>query len=153
MEFGLQRQLGSNLMLGVSYVGTRGERIFVNGRNLNLPFDRDRSHLNHGPLSYILGDWDVNGIWTAKAGSVLLPYLEPTFLIHREEVTSARTALEAETRRGPAIDLSLVRYDCVRCADALYIRKLRHRNSFRSGLLRRRPQPGTAFPADGEVRP
>ena len=177
-SFGIQRQLASDLMLDVSYVGTRGERILVNSVNLNqsvpgpgpqgprrpyyginpnlvniayrtnagdskyeslqihaekrfsrgltfgvsytyasyladsgnpngggnsdiqnysciacnwgptpddykhvlsinhvyeLPFGRDRAHLNHGALAYILGDWNINGIWSAESGQRFTP--------------------------------------------------------------------------------
>ncbi|MBV9083692.1 MAG: carboxypeptidase regulatory-like domain-containing protein, partial [Acidobacteriaceae bacterium] len=33
-----------------------------------LPFGHDRKYFTHGPLGYILGDWNINGIWTAQSG-------------------------------------------------------------------------------------
>lgn len=179
-SFGVQRQLGSDIMLDVSYVGTRGERILVNSLNLNqsipgpgaqgprrpyysinpnlvnvayrtnsgdskyhalqvhlekrfsrgltfgasyayssylsdvgnpngggnsdiqnarcvacnwgptpedyrhvlsvnhvyqLPFGHDRAYLNHGVLGYVLGDWNISGIWTVQSGGRFTPTL------------------------------------------------------------------------------
>ncbi|MFZ0589287.1 MAG: carboxypeptidase regulatory-like domain-containing protein [Bryobacteraceae bacterium] len=39
----------------------------------NLPFGRGRKYLNQGPLSYILGDWNLNGIWSADSGQRITP--------------------------------------------------------------------------------
>ena len=33
-----------------------------------IPLGRDRKYLTQGPLSYILGDWNLSGIWTAQTG-------------------------------------------------------------------------------------
>jgi len=179
-SLGLQHQFGSDLMLSVSYVGTRGERILVNSQNLNqslpgpgaqgprrpyylinpnlvnvayrsnggdskyeslqihlekrfsrgltfgasytyasylsdvgnpngggngdiqnhlciacnwgptpddlthvlsvnqvyeLPFGHNRAHLTHGPLSYIVGGWNISGIWTVQSGQRFTPVL------------------------------------------------------------------------------
>ncbi len=179
-SFGIQRQLRSDLMLSVAYVGTRGERILVNSQNLNqslpgpgaqgprrpyylanpnlvnvayrtnsgdskyeslqvhlekrfsrgltfgasytyasylsdvgnpngggnsdiqnsfciacnwgptpdayrhvlsinhvyeLPFGHSRAYLRSGPLAYILGDWNLSGIWTAQSGQYFTPLL------------------------------------------------------------------------------
>ena len=179
-SFGIQRQLGSDLMLSVAYVGTRGERILINSQNLNqslpgpgaqgvrrpyylinpnlvnvayrtnggdskyqslqlhlekrfsrgltfgvsytyssylsdvgnpngggnsdiqnsfciacnwgptpdayrhvlsvnhvyeLPFGHNRAYLTHGALAYVLGDWNLSGIWTVQSGQYFTPIL------------------------------------------------------------------------------
>jgi len=33
-----------------------------------IPLGRDRKYLTQGVLSYILGDWNLSGIWTAQTG-------------------------------------------------------------------------------------
>ena len=33
-----------------------------------IPLGRNRKYLTQGPLSYILGNWDLSGIWTAQTG-------------------------------------------------------------------------------------
>jgi hypothetical protein len=40
-----------------------------------LPFGRDRTHLTHGPLAYVLGDWNLSGIWSAQSGAHFTPVL------------------------------------------------------------------------------
>ena len=172
-SFGIQRELRSDVMLSVNYIGTRGERILLNSQNLNqsipgvgpqgprrpyyllnpnlvnvayrsnagdskyqslqvhlekrfsrgftfggsytyasylsdvgnpngggnsdiqnsfciacnwgpapddykhvlsinhvyqLPFGHNRAYLTHGPLAYIVGGWDLSGIWTVQSG-------------------------------------------------------------------------------------
>lgn len=33
-----------------------------------LPFGKSRKYLTEGPASWILGDWDLSGVWTATSG-------------------------------------------------------------------------------------
>jgi len=33
-----------------------------------LPFGTGREYVNHGPVSYIVGNWDISGIWTMYTG-------------------------------------------------------------------------------------
>ncbi|MGH9449849.1 MAG: hypothetical protein ACRD11_04830, partial [Terriglobia bacterium] len=33
-----------------------------------LPFGRGKAHLNHGPLSWILGNWETNAFFIARSG-------------------------------------------------------------------------------------
>ncbi len=40
-----------------------------------LPFGRQQRFLNHGFLSYVVGGWSVNGIWSAYSGSRFTPFL------------------------------------------------------------------------------
>jgi hypothetical protein len=40
-----------------------------------LPFGPQQKFLNHGVLSYVLGGWSVNGIWSAYSGSRFTPLL------------------------------------------------------------------------------
>jgi hypothetical protein len=40
-----------------------------------LPFGPHRTHLTSGPLAYILGDWNVSGIWSAQSGGHFTPVL------------------------------------------------------------------------------
>jgi hypothetical protein len=44
----------------------------------DLPFGPHRTHLRSGPLGYILGDWTINGIWTAQSGPAFTPLLGTT---------------------------------------------------------------------------
>ena len=179
-SFGIQRQLRSDLMLSVAYVGTRGERILINSQNLNqslpgpgaqgprrpyalinpnlvnlayrtnsgdskyeslqlhlekrfsrgltfgasytyasylsdvgnpngggnsdiqnsfciacnwgptpdayrhvlsvnhvyeLPFGHNRAYLTRGPFAYVLGNWNLSGIWTVQSGQYFTPIL------------------------------------------------------------------------------
>ncbi len=41
----------------------------------DLPFGPQQRYFNHGPLSYILGGWSVNGIWSAYSGSRFTVFL------------------------------------------------------------------------------
>ena len=40
-----------------------------------LPFGHDRAHLKSGVLGAILGNWDINGIWSAHSGGRFTPVL------------------------------------------------------------------------------
>lgn len=40
-----------------------------------LPFGRQQRFLNHGWLSYVVGGWSVNGIWSAYSGSRFTAFL------------------------------------------------------------------------------
>lgn len=40
-----------------------------------IPVGRDRKYLTQGPLSYILGDWNLSGIWSATTGPHFTPIL------------------------------------------------------------------------------
>jgi Carboxypeptidase regulatory-like domain len=40
-----------------------------------LPFGRDRKYLRQGPAAWILGDWNLSGIWTAQSGPRFTPIL------------------------------------------------------------------------------
>lgn len=40
-----------------------------------IPFGPHRSYLNHGILSQILGNWDINGIWSMNSGGRFTPIL------------------------------------------------------------------------------
>jgi hypothetical protein len=40
-----------------------------------LPFGPDRAYLKHGVLGVILGNWDINGIWSAHSGGRFTPLL------------------------------------------------------------------------------
>lgn len=44
---------------------------FVQSYVYELPFGRGKRWLNHGPLAWIAGDWQVNGIFTAQSGTPL----------------------------------------------------------------------------------
>ena len=41
----------------------------------DLPFGRHRAYLRTGILSAVLGDWTINGIWTAQSGGFFTPVL------------------------------------------------------------------------------
>ena len=41
----------------------------------NLPFGSGREYLNTGILSYVLGNWDISGIWTMYSGQWTAPSL------------------------------------------------------------------------------
>lgn len=38
-----------------------------------LPFGKREPHLNHGPAAWVLGNWQVNGIFSARSGTVYTP--------------------------------------------------------------------------------
>jgi hypothetical protein len=38
-----------------------------------LPFGIGKQHLNHGPAAWVLGNWQVNGIFSARSGTVFTP--------------------------------------------------------------------------------
>jgi hypothetical protein len=38
-----------------------------------LPFGKSKKYLNHGPGAWLLGDWQVNGIFSARSGTVYTP--------------------------------------------------------------------------------
>ncbi len=40
-----------------------------------LPFGPRRSFLNHGALGYIVGNWDISGIWSAQTGNYFSPLM------------------------------------------------------------------------------
>lgn len=40
-----------------------------------FPFGKQQKFFNNGPLSYVLGGWSLNGIWSAYSGSRFTPYL------------------------------------------------------------------------------
>jgi hypothetical protein len=40
-----------------------------------IPLGHDRKYLTQGPLSYILGDWNLSGIWSAQTGPRFTPIL------------------------------------------------------------------------------
>ncbi len=40
-----------------------------------LPFGRDRDYLKTGPLAYILGGWNISGIWSVQSGGHFTPVL------------------------------------------------------------------------------
>jgi hypothetical protein len=40
-----------------------------------LPFGTGRQFLSHGPLSYIVGNWDISGVWTMYSGTHFGPSL------------------------------------------------------------------------------
>jgi len=44
----------------------------------DLPFGPHRKYLRSGPFGYILGDWTINGIWTAQSGPAFTPLLGTT---------------------------------------------------------------------------
>lgn len=43
--------------------------VFVFNHVYELPFGRDRSYLRSGPLSFVVGNWNLSGIWTLQSGS------------------------------------------------------------------------------------
>ena len=45
--------------------------VFVQSYIYELPFGRSRRWLRQGPLAWIVGDWQVNGIFTAQSGAPL----------------------------------------------------------------------------------
>jgi len=40
-----------------------------------LPFGRDRDYFKTGPLAYILGGWNISGIWSVQSGGHFTPVL------------------------------------------------------------------------------
>jgi hypothetical protein len=49
--------------------------VFTLSHVYQLPFGRGRQYLTHGPAAWILGDWDINGIWSAHTGGRFTPVL------------------------------------------------------------------------------
>ena len=49
--------------------------VFTLNHVYQLPFGAGRQHLTHGPAAWILGDWDINGIWSAHTGGRFTPVL------------------------------------------------------------------------------
>ena len=43
--------------------------VFVFNHVYQLPFGPERKFVHSGPLSYVLGNWDLSGIWTLQSGS------------------------------------------------------------------------------------
>lgn len=49
------------------------KHVAVINHNWELPFGRGRAWLSRGPLSYIVGPWNLNGIWTMSSGPTFTP--------------------------------------------------------------------------------
>ena len=47
--------------------------VFTVSPGYQLPFGNGKRYLNHGPASWILGNWQVNGIFSARSGTVYTP--------------------------------------------------------------------------------
>ncbi len=47
--------------------------VFTFSPGYELPFGKGKAHLTSGPASWILGDWQVNGIFSARSGTVFTP--------------------------------------------------------------------------------
>lgn len=47
--------------------------VFTFSPGYELPFGKSQRYLTHGPASWILGDWQVNGIFSARSGTVFTP--------------------------------------------------------------------------------
>ena len=60
---------------GVS-TGNRGKR-FIFSWNYELPLGKGRKFLDSGPLSYVIGGWNVGGINTVQSGIPLTPTASP----------------------------------------------------------------------------
>jgi hypothetical protein len=49
--------------------------VFTLNHVYQLPFGAGRQRLTHGPGAWILGNWDINGIWSAHTGGRFTPVL------------------------------------------------------------------------------
>jgi hypothetical protein len=49
--------------------------VFTLNHVYQLPFGPGRQHLTRGPAAWILGGWDINGIWSAHTGGRFTPVL------------------------------------------------------------------------------
>jgi hypothetical protein len=49
--------------------------VFTLSHVYQLPFGPGRQHLTHGPAAWVLGGWDINGIWSAHTGGRFTPVL------------------------------------------------------------------------------
>ncbi len=49
--------------------------VFTLNHVYQFPFGAGRQHLTHGPAAWILGGWDINGIWSAHTGGRFTPVL------------------------------------------------------------------------------
>lgn len=47
--------------------------VFAFSPGYKLPFGKGKRYLSSGPASWLLGDWQVNGIFTARSGTVFTP--------------------------------------------------------------------------------
>lgn len=47
--------------------------VFTFSPGYELPFGKGKPHLTHGPASWFLGNWQVNGILSARSGTVYTP--------------------------------------------------------------------------------
>jgi hypothetical protein len=47
--------------------------VFTFSPGYELPFGQGKPYLNHGPASWVLGNWQVNGIFSARSGTVYTP--------------------------------------------------------------------------------
>jgi hypothetical protein len=47
--------------------------VFTFSPGYQLPFGKGKPHLNQGPASWLLGNWQVNGIFSARSGTVFTP--------------------------------------------------------------------------------
>lgn len=47
--------------------------VFTFSPGYELPFGKGKPHLNQGPASWFLGNWQVNGIFSARSGTVYTP--------------------------------------------------------------------------------
>ena len=47
--------------------------VFTFSPGYELPFGKGKKYLNHGPAAWVLGNWQVNGIFSARSGTVYTP--------------------------------------------------------------------------------
>ncbi len=47
--------------------------VFTFSPGYELPFGKGKPHLNSGPAAWLLGNWQVNGIFSARSGTVFTP--------------------------------------------------------------------------------
>jgi hypothetical protein len=47
--------------------------VFTFSPGYELPFGQGKPHLNHGPAAWVLGNWQLNGIFSARSGTVYTP--------------------------------------------------------------------------------
>jgi hypothetical protein len=47
--------------------------VFTFSPGYELPFGKGKKYLDHGPASWALGNWQVNGIFSARSGTVYTP--------------------------------------------------------------------------------
>lgn len=116
-----------------------------------LPFGHNRTYLTHGVLAYVLGDWNISGMWAVQSGGRFTPTLG-TNVSNSSGGGSQRPDRIASGILPPLDNPSLVRHHGLYRPRHFFVWKLRHRYIDRPWIFQCAPQSGTAFSADRELR-